>query len=306
MKFNPLKSIKRLLTTKTSKNHVVLLHKEGKSATPLSKEKKLKRISKRIFQKNANINIYKKIGKWGWLAILGAITIFFFYLVFFTNFFTIKHIILREGGIETENAQVQQVTTPLLNRHLLLTDIDSLHNSILNKVDNINELHVSRRLPSTLIIDFQSFAEKANVTNIVGKQGIRKKFIINEAGLLVSENEVNSQLPFINIKTDKAFIVGDQILKSDELKYILETKAYFEEKMSIPITEINYLPKPLELRILTNRNFEIWIDMSYDYKEQINKLKNSVPKINPYQEQFEYIDLRIKSAEGQKIIYKRR
>ncbi len=94
------------------------------------------------------------------------------------------------------------------------------------------------------------------------------------------------------------------VLKTEELNYILDAKSYFEEKMNIKVKESNFLPKAKELRLFTDRNFQVWIDMSYDFKEQINKLKNAVPKINPYQVQYEYIDLRIKSAEGQKIIYR--
>ncbi len=298
------KFLKKLKNKKTAKNPFVLINKEPKFAKPLTKEKKLKKINKRVFAKNVNFGFYKKINKYIALATILGITILIFFLVFFTNIFTVKKILLMEGTEISQNQQVKKYTEVLKNRHIILTDISSLEKTLKNNIENLDELSISKRYPSTLVIKFETFEEKANITNIIGTQEIRKNYIINETGVLVSEKAINSQLPTINIKSAKAFTVGDQILKTEQLNYILEAKSFFEQKMNIKITESNYLIAPKELRMLTNKGFQVWIDMSYDFKEQINKLKNSVPKINPYQQKYEYIDLRIKSAEGQKIIWK--
>ena len=288
----------------TAKNPITLINKESKFAKPLTKEKKLKKISKRVFAKNLNIEFYKKINKYVFLAVTLGIIIFVFFIIFFTNIFTIKKIIVREGEITSENPQVLKITEVLKNRHLILTDVSSIEKTLKNNIENLEDLRIRKSYPNKLIIEYKTFEERANIVNTIGNQEIKKNYVINENGVLVSEKKINAALPYINIKTEKAFNLGDQVLKSEELTFILDAKAYFEKKMNIKIRESNYLSKPKELRMITTSNIQIWLDMSYDFKEQINKLKNAVPKINPYQESYEYIDLRIRTAEGQKIIYK--
>lgn len=307
-----MKFIKKILknpfkkTKSTIKNPTVILEKP-KSSFSLKQKKILKNISKRTFRKNAPINLLgalTKISKWIWLSIFIGLFLTTSYITFFTETFYIKKILIYEGETESSNISIRKIVEPLRNRNLFLFNSTELKNTITKRIDNLSNLKIKRQIPNTLIIKYENFKNVANITNIIGQLEVKKSFIINENGLLIAEDKISTTLPTINIKTPKAYTLGDQILKIEDLKYILEAKKLFEEKFKIKVIETNYLPKAKEIRMLTEKNFYVWIDMTVSQNTQLNKLKNAIPKIDLYNSPLEYIDLRIQSAEGQKIIYK--
>jgi hypothetical protein len=291
----------------TRKLPTVFLNRNTQNVKPLSKQRNIERIAKRSFQKNAPINWIGKltqVSRWIWLSVFLAIFIGTAYVTFFTELFYIKKIQIFEGDLESTNLQIRKITEPLRNRNIFLFNKEDLSSTIQDRVANLTELTVTRQVPDTVIIKYKKFQDVANINNLIGQFKVRKSFVMNEAGILTEQDKISTTLPSIVIETEKAFTLGEQIIKSEEIKYILDTKKYFEDKFNLKATEIKYLPNPKELRILTERNFTIWIDMLAPYQDQLNKLKNAVPKINVYEGQLEYVDLRIQSAEGQKIIYR--
>lgn len=80
----------------------------------------------------------------------------------------------------------------------------------------------------------------------------------------------------------------------------------FTERFDIQVFEAAYLLEAREVHLITNQGFNVWLDMEQDLETQLNKLKNAIPKIDIYKDPLEYIDLRIESANGDKIIFKRR
>jgi hypothetical protein len=292
--------------TTTSKNPTVIFEKP-KQKFGLKQKKILKNIAKRTFRKNAPINwlgALTKVSKWIWLSIFIGLFLASAYLTFFTEIFYIKKILIYEGAKESNNLSIRKIVEPLRNRNLFLFSTDELKNTITERVDNLSNLQVQRKIPNTLIVKFENFKNVANITNIIGKLEVKKSFIINENGLLIAEDKISTTLPNISIKSEKAYNIGDQILKVENLKYILEAKKQFEEKFKIKVTETKFLPNPKEVRFVTEKGFEVWLDLLVPYSEQLMKLKNSIPKIDLYSGNLQYVDLRIQSAEGQKIIYK--
>ncbi len=292
--------------TNTSKNPTIIFEKP-KQKFGLKQRKMLKNIAKRTFLKNAPINwigALTNISKWIWFSIFMALFLASAYFTFFTEIFYIKKILIFEGPTESNNLSIRKIVEPLRNRNLFLFSSEDLKNTINQRVDNLSNLQIQRKIPNTLIVKFENFKNVANITNIIGKLEVKKSFIINQNGLLIAEDKISTILPTISIKNEKAYNIGDQILKVEELKYILDAKRQFEEKFKIKINEIKYIPKAKEIRFVTEKGYEVWLDIKVTYTEQLMKLKNSIPKIDLYNGSLEYVDLRIQSAEGQKIIYK--
>ena len=291
---------------KTQKLPTVFLNRFNKP-NKLTQKRTLEKISKRTFKGNAPINFLgrlKQISKWMYLSVFLGIIILLAYSLFFTNTFNVKKILIFEGEEESTNIQIRRITEPLRNRNIILFSKNDLKNLIINRIDNITSLEIIKQYPDTVLIKYNRFQDVANVTNLIGRLQVRKSFIVNESGILVEEDKISSTLPNITIQTETAFNLGETILTTDDLKFILNAKNYFEERFDLKVTDIRYIPRAKEIRLTTEREFEIWIDMTFDYREQINKLRNAVPKINVYEGPLEYVDLRIRSAEGQKIIYK--
>ena len=288
------------------KSNATLLHKPKNRRRKKKKRlPNLKNFSKKIFRSNANINKPVQSSSKKLIAILGAITLIIAYFLFFTSFAKVKNINVIEGELESENTQIRRLVEPLRDRNILLIKPEAVEASLVNQIDNLAELKVKKRFPKTLIIEFAKFEKVANLTNYVGPQRIKKNFIINSSGILMEKDVINQNLPFIGLSTSKACNLGDHVSSKDNLNYMLEAKKEYEEKFNMKIREITFLDKAREVHLTTERNFSIWLDIEVPFKDQLNKLKNAIPKIDIYEDNLEYIDLRIQSAQGQKIIFKK-
>lgn len=306
-----MKFLQKLKAKFKSKKHTrklptVFIERKQKDQS-LSAKHRLKKISKRSFPKNAPINLLGKLFKlsrWIWLTVILGAFIASAYAVFFTEVFIIKKVLIFESEIESSNVQIRKIADPLRNGNLFLFSKEELAESIRKRANNLTNLTITRKIPDTVIIKYEKFKDVANIANLIGPAQVKKSFIINEIGILTEQDKISTSLPTISVFSDKAYLVGDQIINTKDLKYILDAKNHYQEKFDMKIIETRYLPKPQEIRLVTERNFQIWLDIVVPYAEQFNKLKNAIPKINIYDGPLEYVDLRIQSAQGQKIIYK--
>ena len=96
---------------------------------------------------------------------------------------------------------------------------------------------------------------------------------------------------------------GMQVITTDKIQYMVDAFNYFKEKIKINIKQIKYLPQAQEIHFILETNTNIWIDMTYDFKSQINKLNFAKENLDLSQT-YQHIDLRIKSAKGHKIFFK--
>jgi len=227
------------------------------------------------------------------------------YFLFFTNHFQLKTIQIYEGQALSSNKEIRKLIDPLHNKNLLLIPKDKVSILLHNEIENMNQVKIQKKYPNTLIIEYQKFSEVANLINKNQTNDNIQKFIINEIGIITESERNDPSLKIINTQSDKNYQLGDQILKKEQISYILEATSFFQEKLNLEITETKFLPVARELHLKTERGFYIWLDITQKYEDQIQKLKNAIPKIDIYSDNFQYIDLRIESAKGDKIIYKR-
>lgn len=284
-----------------------LLHKEPKRKKIRRKAKKpLLQRAKKLFTSNAKVDKKSrfKIKARPIYAILFGLILLITYFIFFTSFFKVDAILIYEGEIESENTQIRNLIEPIRGRNMLFIDPEIVATNIQNKIENTSGITIEKDYPGTLIVRYERFKRVANIINLIGSAEIPKNFTINQVGVLMEKGSFSEDLPSINIKSSTSFEEGDQVLTQETLNYILESKSYFEEKIGLKITAIRYLDKAREVHLRTERDFDVWLDAQVEFSKQIDKLKNAIPKINPFEDNLDYIDLRIQTAEGQKIIYK--
>ena len=227
------------------------------------------------------------------------------YSIFFADYFKIKNVVVTNEGFENETL-TKKINTGLkssLQKSIFLTDLDELELKILESFPELEKIDIEKNYPASLNI---TFAEHPLVANIINESNsLRKTYVINSLGYAMKENFENPNLPYIRIKSDEPINTNSAVIESQKLDYILETIAYFQDKFGMKIKEVSYLKIARELHLLTERNFEIWLDIEVSSQEQLKKLKKALVKIDIYKENFEYIDLRIAGGSGDKIIYKR-
>ncbi len=240
------------------------------------------------------------------IFILGA-TIFY---LFFSDYFLVKTFRIIEEGIKVEtNETMNEIMRKFLGKNILLVSQEELEGAVRKNHPEINELQLKKVFPDALEISFKKFPPAANIIDTVN--GIQKKYLIDDHGLIIEENSENPNLPLIHIETAEPLQVYTTILNDPEmskkrLDFTLDAIKLFEEKFGIKILSAKLRPKERQVDLLTEKNFYVMFDMEKEVIPQVEKLKQALPKLDIYNIPLQYIDLRISGTESEKVIFKRR
>jgi len=241
-----------------------------------------------------------------WILIGGGIIalIIIIYTTVFTNFFLIKQWKVYGDDVIQENSKFEEYLKANQNKNLVFLDTNKIEKTIKSQYPEIKNLVIKKVYPDTIILDYTNFPDKANLIDIVGDT--QKKFIINEIGLITQQDTENPNLPYINLKTDKVLELNAYAITREKLEYILTAVYDYEELFRMKVLNAEYKPREKEVHIKTERNFIVWLDTNLTVQEQYAKLKKVMGELNIYTESLEYIDLRISSANGDRVIFKRK
>ncbi len=250
--------------------------------------------------------IFKKIKKLTFISFALAIIIFTLYIFLISDYFSITTIKNINNELENETLcqQIKEKLQKSIGKNILLVDTSELEKEIQNSFFQLEEVEITRDYPSTLLVEFFEHPLTMNIIN--ESNNIRKAYIINSIGFVVKEDYENPNLPYLRIKSDEPLNTENAVIDSSTLNYITEARNYFEEKFGMRVAEVIYKPNAREIHLLTERDFSIWLDIQRPYENQLKKLKKALVKLDIYQDELEYIDLRIAGESGEKIIYKRR
>lgn len=250
--------------------------------------------------------LVSKIKKFAVITLILFAIILSIHTIFFSSCFIITEIKIADENYENEGLgeKIKTVIKSALGKNLLFVDTEDLQFKILNNFPEIETVKVEKDYPKSIKIQFAEYPLMANVIN--ESSTIKKSYIINAIGYAVKENLENPNLPYIKIKSDEPINIESPVIEASKLRYILETIMYFEDKFGMRVIEAHYKKTPRELHLLTEKNFFVWLDMQIASEIQLKKLKKALVKLDIYNENLEYIDLRIAGGNGDKIIYKRR
>ncbi|MBI4975533.1 FtsQ-type POTRA domain-containing protein [Candidatus Peregrinibacteria bacterium] len=199
---------------------------------------------------------------------------------------------------------MKKIISDSLGKNLITIDLSIFETRILNKFPEIQEIDVSKNYPSSIEIDFKEYPMTANV--ILEGPTMKKNYIINSIGYAVKEDMENKSLPYIRLKSDEPLNTDTRMIEQSNLKYMLDSATYFQDKFGMRIVEIRYKKTAREIHLLTEKDFSIWLDIQRPFEDQLKKLKKALVKLDIYKENLSYIDLRIAGESGDKIIYKRK
>ena len=217
-----------------------------------------------------------------------------------------KEVSLKNKELENQNVgdKIKDSISETLGKNIFFINTKTLSLEILKAFPELEKVTLSKKYPSSILIEFAEYPLVANVVNESSE--VKKSYIINAIGYAVKENYEDKTLPYIKIKSEEPINPQNAIIESTNLAYLLNSKAYFEEKFGMRILEIIYKPTSRETHLLTEKSFYVWLDIQRPFDQQFKKLKKALVKLDIYKDPFEYIDLRIAGNNGDKIIYKRR
>jgi len=274
---------------------------------------------KRNFRRTSSIKGPSKLTRTNKGSIKKWLFAFFFlviistviYVVFFSNFFTIRSYQLYEDEtLITNNLELNKVLNDKLrNQSLIFLETDSTSKVISENFPEYEKISFDRQFPQKLKITLKKYPSVANLIDIVQTQGgplVQKKYLLNANGMATIENEENPELPYISMKTPAIIPIKSLAIAPEKMQYIIQATDLYEEKFGMKVIEAEYLKTEREVHLRTEKSFNVWIDMTKDLVPQIEKLKKAIPKLDIYNTPLEYIDLRISGTDAEKVIFKRR
>ncbi|PIZ75258.1 hypothetical protein COY05_04495 [Candidatus Peregrinibacteria bacterium CG_4_10_14_0_2_um_filter_38_24] len=240
------------------------------------------------------------------IALTLFISIFAIYELFFSGYFLISSVEITNKKIDNENLteNIKKTLSETIGKNIIILNLQDLELKIANKFPEIKEINLSKNYPQTVEISFAEYPLTANIS--ITTDAIKKTYIVNSIGYAVKENMQLTTLPLIKMTAEAQINTGTPLIEAKKLEYILGTIKYYQDKFGMKILETTYKKNSREIRILTERNFEIWLDIEQPFETQLKKLKKSLVKLDIYKESLSYIDLRIAGENGDKIIYKRK
>ena len=278
-------------TKRKARSRSKVLKYKQQSFTKINKKRKFKKQSNSKFQKYLLRIILVAIS-------IGAL----FYVFYFSSVFSFNKVIIKNQT--NLNQKIEQLLFQHKGENIFKVNLSDLEEKIKYTYTEINTVSITKKLPSTLIINIEEFPKAANIIN--ESKTLKKSYVINQVGYIIKEDSQNKTLPYIKIKSDEPINPESQIISEEKLSYILDSMEYFEDKFGMKIIEANYKINAREVHLLTEKSFYLWLDITKPFENQLKKLKKILVKLDIYNELLSYIDLRIEGTNGEKIIYKRR
>lgn len=286
---------------------------------------------------------FAKLVRWLKIAATLTLVIGFFYALFFTDLFEIQKINVTGGSdtLEEQNA-LNTTLQENLGKNLLTLNVPQIEATLLKDYPYLKTLDVRRDFFHTLTVVLETYPSVANV-RVDYEDGSQQFFVINEEGYISGTGISNESLTTIVMDvtstdatlpdteeilppetgdateltdasepTDAAepesthhnYELNEELIAKGTLETLLETSKDFTGKFNMQILEIHYLKQARELHLLTERHFNVWIDLTQDINIQLTKLKKSLTSLNIYEANIDYIDLRISGQNGEKVIYR--
>lgn len=226
------------------------------------------------------------------------------YTIFFSEFFTVTKISLEKNGDAVAASSISPFLDRLKGKNILFINPETLSHELIQSFKNeILLVRIRKSYPHKLILQVEEYPAILNLRVTTPEKN--QKFIVNQIGYAISENEDES-LPVLSLKTAKPAAAKTVVIPKEKMELFNTAFQKFHELFGMKIIEGEWRKTERELHLKTEKNFFVWLDLTADIEKQLGKLKRTLPKLDIYREPLAYIDLRIAGAESEKVIFKRR
>ncbi|MBI4994364.1 hypothetical protein HZC21_01815 [Candidatus Peregrinibacteria bacterium] len=289
-------------------HHFLIAKRKNHSSKPVPKGLP-KKIAPRRHTKNIwsrlNSPEVRQVRSLAFFILIGGILIAAFYIIFFSSFFTITKVAIEKSGSAVPETSIISFLERLKGKNILFIKTDSLTKEIEQTFKNeILLVKFKKSYPRTIVAEVQEYPAVINLKIIASDK--TQKFVLNQIGYCILENTELKNLPVLIWQTDKSFSGKSIMIKQEKLALIADAFKRFTEIFGIKIIYGEWKKVQRELHLKTEKNFDVWFDLTSDVPAQILKLKKALPKLDIFNTPLEYIDLRIAGGDSEKVIYKRK
>lgn len=217
-------------------------------------------------------------------------------LTYFSGSFNVQKVSVLRSSLDLPLEEIEQlVSEQAFGKNMFKLDLVRLEKDIRATRPDIARVEIEKQYPSTLQVAVYKYPIVAELR--IGTERI----FINENGYRVDgETPDRDTLTLTLGESMQLDDPSQQIVRPTHLIAMRDAAFYFEALLDIPLLAVRYLPAAHEAHLMIEGNTTIWIDLTADYRTQLNKLTQANSQINLGETKYEYIDLRVRN----KIFYK--
>lgn len=225
--------------------------------------------------------------------------------VHFSGFFLVQKVSVLRSSLDLPLSEIELAVRDLaLGENIFSVDAAVLQDEVREMRGDIARVKIRKKYPREIQVEVFKFP-------IVAELGVgSEKMYLNEKGFEVRGDApdrdtlrlvLGEELPVATEAEDEeAAEVDRPIIPEDYLNLIREAVFYFESLTDLKILNTKYFPISREAHLKTEKNFDVWIDLTQDFRTQLNKLVTAADLLQIFEQRYEYIDVRIRG----KIFYK--
>ncbi|MCE9643548.1 MAG: FtsQ-type POTRA domain-containing protein [Candidatus Andersenbacteria bacterium] len=242
--------------------------------------------------------LLRKLMDWSSVAFLALLVIvpaiLFIWLLFFTKTFSITTVTIVDAKPNTEVA-VRAIAEKSIGQNILFAQTKPTEREILQKVPQVKDAHIIRKLPGTIKVVIQ---EKTPVLLLLS--GGTYYFLDNQ-GIAYEEASLDALpgivLPVVKTSDQNAKVtLGTRAVDDQFISFIAETLKKLPDAANAQVVEIQ-IPslETREAHFLLDKNWTLLMDTTRSADDQLDILKRLLEHTVTAQEMqtLQYIDLRI-------------
>lgn len=214
----------------------------------------------------------------------------------FSGFFDVTKVSIERSSLDVPIREIEMTVRQLaLGKNILTVNTADLIDAVKKMRPDASRVEIKKKYPHEIrvkIFKFPIVAEFRENTETI---------FVNENGFRVLGDTPDRDILTLSFgeKIDLTNLI-DQIIDSKHLAKIRDAVFYFESLTGFKILNVKYFPISREAHFKIEKNYNIWIDITGDYRQQLDKLVDAGDALDLENRKYEYIDLRVRG----KIFYK--
>ncbi len=214
----------------------------------------------------------------------------------FSGFFDVEKISITRSSLDLPLTEIELSLREIaFGKNIFGLDKNLLAKAVQAVRPDIARVEIHKKLPREISVEIFKFPIVAELkTN-------SESIFLNENGFQVIGDIPDRDTLQLTLGEDVDFSDPEKrVISIEHLEFIREAVFYFEALTDLQILNTKYFPISRELHLKTEKNFDVWLDLTRDFRDQLNQLIVAADILKIAEQKYEYIDLRVRG----KIFYK--
>ncbi|MFH1375757.1 MAG: hypothetical protein ABIH35_03755 [Patescibacteria group bacterium] len=218
----------------------------------------------------------------------------------FSGFFDVTKVSVARSSLDLPLKEIElAVRERVLGKNIFSIDRLEVDTAVREMRPDIAHVRIRKKYPREIAVEVFKFPIVAELR--IGTESV----FINENGHQVVGDTPDRDTLRLHLGEGETVDLEDPtrpVISVTHLSFIRDAVFYFESLTDFRVLNVKYFPVARELHLKSEKNFDVWLDFTQDYRVQLNKLVEAADVLRIGSQRYEYIDLRVRG----KIFYKAR